>query len=141
LSKTATVAPATPDVDTTDNTGSATTQVVQPIGGGTGGTAEQPTPAPGPVAKPVAGGTDRPSVLPFTGSYTLGLLQGGVALLVEALRRCLAAADTIGVRVVLVDALDDRAKSFYTGYGFEASPIDPHHLMLLMKDVCQTLGG
>ncbi|MGV8083878.1 MAG: GNAT family N-acetyltransferase [Coriobacteriia bacterium] len=63
----------------------------------------------------------------------------GEALLVEALRKSAVAAETIGVRVVLVDALDERAKGFYIKYGFEASPTEPHHLMLLMKDVRQTL--
>ncbi len=65
----------------------------------------------------------------------------GSALLVEALRKAAAAADTIGVRIVLVDALSDGAKGFYVRHGFEASPTDPLHLMMLMKDVRKTLGS
>jgi len=64
----------------------------------------------------------------------------GEALLVEALRKASAAADTIGARVVLVDVLNEAAKPFYVKYGFEACPTDPLHLMVLMKDVRKTLG-
>lgn len=65
----------------------------------------------------------------------------GSALLVEALRKAAAAADTIGIRVVLVDALNEAARGFYVRHGFEPSPTDPLHLMMLMKDVRKTLGS
>lgn len=65
----------------------------------------------------------------------------GSALLVEALRKAAAAADTIGVRVVLVDALNADVRGFYVRHGFETSPTDPLHLMMLMKDVRETLGS
>jgi GNAT superfamily N-acetyltransferase len=65
----------------------------------------------------------------------------GSALLVEALRKAAAAADTIGVRVVLVDALNEGVREFYLRHGFEVSPTDPLHLMMLMKDVRKTLGS
>jgi hypothetical protein len=32
-------------------------------------------------------------------------------------------------------AQDEDAKSFYLRYGFEPSPTDPPHLVLLLKDV------
>lgn len=64
----------------------------------------------------------------------------GEALLVEALARAAHVADTIGARVVLVHAKDDSAVGFYARYGFEPSPTDPLHLMLLMKDVRLSLG-
>lgn len=64
----------------------------------------------------------------------------GEALLLEALRKCAAAAETIGARVVLVHAFDDGARAFYLRYGFEPSPTSALHLMLLMKDVRRTLG-
>ena len=64
----------------------------------------------------------------------------GEALLIEALRKSASAAETIGARVVLVNAIHDEAKTFYLKYGFESSPTDPLHLMLLMKDVRKTLG-
>lgn len=65
-------------------------------------------------------------------------LQGkkiGPALLKDALRRAVHAADTIGARAVLVHAKDDNAKGFYEHFSFEPSPSDPYHLMLIMKDL------
>lgn len=49
--------------------------------------------------------------------------------------RCIAAADEIGVRVLLVHAKNEQAKQWYEQYGFEESPTDPLHVMLLMKDL------
>lgn len=65
-------------------------------------------------------------------------LQGrriGPALLKDALRRALHAADTIGARAVLVHAKDDNAKGFCEHFTCEPSPSDPYHLMLIMKDL------
>ena len=65
-------------------------------------------------------------------------LQGkkiGPALLKDALRRAVHAADTIGARAVLVHAKDDDAKGFYEHFTFEPSPSDPYQLMLIMKDL------
>lgn len=59
----------------------------------------------------------------------------GRSLLQDVLLRCVDAADAIGVRVLLVHAKHERAKAWYEQYGFEESPTDPLHLMLLMKDV------
>jgi len=59
----------------------------------------------------------------------------GRSLLQDVLLRCVAAADAIGVRVLLVHAKHERAKMWYEQYGFEESPTDPLHLMMLMKDV------
>lgn len=59
----------------------------------------------------------------------------GRSLLQDVLLRCVEAADAIGVRVLLVHAKHERAKSWYGQYGFEESPTDPLHLMMLMKDI------
>ncbi len=59
----------------------------------------------------------------------------GKALLRDALQRTAQAADTIGVRAMLVHAIDQRAKGFYLRFDFEPSPVDPLHLMLLLKDL------
>lgn len=59
----------------------------------------------------------------------------GPALLKDALRRAVHAADTIGARAVLVHAKDDTAKGFYEHFNFEPSPSDPYHLLLIMKDL------
>jgi GNAT superfamily N-acetyltransferase len=63
----------------------------------------------------------------------------GKALLIDALTRCLEAADTIGARAILVHAIDDEAAAFYTRFGFEPSPLEPNQLMLLMKDLRASL--
>jgi GNAT superfamily N-acetyltransferase len=58
----------------------------------------------------------------------------GHSLLQDALLRCLEAAEAIGARVLLVHAKHDAAKAWYMQYGFEESPTDPLHLMILLKD-------
>ena len=63
----------------------------------------------------------------------------GEALLVEAIARAAAAADTIGARAVLAHAASGDARSFYTRHGFEPSPTNLLHLMMLMKDIRKTL--
>lgn len=65
----------------------------------------------------------------------------GAALLKDALLRCERAADIIGVRVVLVHALDEKARDFYRSFDFEESPADGMTLMLLMKDVRKILSA
>jgi GNAT superfamily N-acetyltransferase len=59
----------------------------------------------------------------------------GTALLRDALLRAEQAAETVGVRAVLVQAIDAAARSFYLRFGFSASPVDEMRLMLLMKDL------
>lgn len=59
----------------------------------------------------------------------------GRALLKDALLRAVSAAEIVGVRAVLVHALNDEARRFYARFDFEPSPFDPLHLMLLMKDI------
>ena len=59
----------------------------------------------------------------------------GRSLLQDALVRCVGAAEDVGIRVILVHAKHERAKAFYLRYGFEVSPTDPLHLLMLMKDV------
>ncbi|WP_321475259.1 GNAT family N-acetyltransferase [uncultured Paludibaculum sp.] len=59
----------------------------------------------------------------------------GKALLFDALSRIANAADIVGVRAVLVHAIDEAARRFYLHFGFEESPIDPYQLLLLLKDL------
>jgi predicted N-acetyltransferase YhbS len=42
----------------------------------------------------------------------------GTDLLIDALRRCLSAADTAGARAVITHAIDDDAVAFYERHGF-----------------------
>jgi GNAT superfamily N-acetyltransferase len=59
----------------------------------------------------------------------------GKALLRDALARISQAADLVGVRAVLVHAINDSARDFYLHHGFQPSPVDPMALMMLMKDL------
>lgn len=63
----------------------------------------------------------------------------GRSLLRDALLRCAEAADVIGARVLVVHAKHDAAKAWYMRYDFEASPTDPLHLLMLLKDVRRLL--
>src|SRR5579864_7158487 len=58
----------------------------------------------------------------------------GAALVVDAMRRTLEAADIAGVRALLVQAKDDAAQQFYRHLGFEAFPSNPLTLYRLIKD-------
>lgn len=57
----------------------------------------------------------------------------GVALLQDALQRCVLVSQNTGVRAMLVHALNDRARQFYEYYGFKASPAHPMTLMLRLN--------
>lgn len=59
----------------------------------------------------------------------------GAGLLADAVRRTHAIAINAGVRVLLVHAKNHEVQGFYLRYGFEPSPTDELHLMLLMHDV------
>jgi predicted N-acetyltransferase YhbS len=59
----------------------------------------------------------------------------GTTLLQDALTRSEHAADTVGVRAVLVQAINDSARSFYLRFGFSPTAVDDLRLILLMKDL------
>ena len=59
----------------------------------------------------------------------------GRSLLQDVLLRCVEAAEAIGARVLLVHAKHEAAKAWYMQFGFEESPTDPLHLLMLLKDV------
>ena len=63
----------------------------------------------------------------------------GAALLKDSLSRIDVAADIVGIRAVLVHAIDQRARAFYARFDFEPCPGDDLHLMLLMKDLRKAL--
>jgi len=65
----------------------------------------------------------------------------GKALLKDAILRAFQASDIIGSRAILTHAKDDKAKAFYSKFGFEASPVHAFHLYLLMKDIKRSLAG
>jgi len=59
----------------------------------------------------------------------------GRALMQDAGKRVLHAADAIGIRGLLVHALDETAKEFYERLGFDSSPLDPMTLMITLADL------
>lgn len=64
----------------------------------------------------------------------------GRSLVRDAILSTLAAADRIGVRLLLVHALHQQAANFYATLGFKPSPTDPLHLYLLLSDARASLG-
>ena len=63
----------------------------------------------------------------------------GACLLRDAMLRTLTASETVGVRAMLVHAIDDEARGFYLRHGLEPSPTDSMHLMVLIKDIAKAL--
>jgi GNAT superfamily N-acetyltransferase len=64
----------------------------------------------------------------------------GRMLFQDAGRRVVHAADTIGVRGLLVHALSDDAKAFYVSLGLDESPLDPMTLMTTVADLRAAIG-
>ena len=100
--------------------------------------------AAGSVAPELATGAVRrnmPSPIPVVILARLALdesLQGqgiGKALLKDAVLRTVQAADVIGIRAMLVHALDNDAARFYRRLGFSPSPINDLILMLPLKAI------
>lgn len=63
----------------------------------------------------------------------------GRALVRDAGHRIIQAADTIGIRGVLVHAVSDEAKTFYKHVGFDSSSLDPMVLMITLADLKASL--
>ncbi|MGA7829647.1 MAG: GNAT family N-acetyltransferase [Terracidiphilus sp.] len=59
----------------------------------------------------------------------------GRALLRDAVLRTLQAAEIAGIRALAVHAKDDAARRYYEQFDFAASPSDPLHLLVLLKDI------
>ncbi|MBS1881431.1 MAG: GNAT family N-acetyltransferase [Actinobacteria bacterium] len=65
----------------------------------------------------------------------------GAMLLADAIQRTLVVAKETGIRLLLVHAVNEDARSFYLHFGFEASPSDSMNLQLLTKDIRATIAG
>lgn len=97
------------------------------------------------ATKRLAKGQPRHQQIPVILIGRLAVAQGhqgnqlGRSLLQDALLRCAVAAESIGARAVVVHAISDDAVHFYERFGFEPSATDPHHLILLMKDLRKLL--
>jgi GNAT superfamily N-acetyltransferase len=62
----------------------------------------------------------------------------GATLLHDALRRTRAAADTLGLRALMVHAKDRAARRFYEHFGFMPSPVGPFHLLLPLEHAARS---
>jgi GNAT superfamily N-acetyltransferase len=65
----------------------------------------------------------------------------GRLLLRDAILRTRQAAETIGIRGVVVHALTPAAKQFYENSGFRESPANPMTLMVSLSDAIAAIGG
>jgi predicted N-acetyltransferase YhbS len=65
----------------------------------------------------------------------------GRALLRDAVLRTLQAADIAGIRALAVHAKDEQARRYYEQFDFVASPADPLHLLVLLKDIRARIGA
>jgi len=59
----------------------------------------------------------------------------GRALLRDAVLRTMQAAEIAGIRALAVHAKDEQARRYYEQFDFAASPADPLHLLVLLKDI------
>jgi len=67
----------------------------------------------------------------------------GAALLADVITRVAGLSDAIGCRGLIVHAESEQARAFYEHLipEWEPSPTDPMHLLLLLKDIRQTLAS
>jgi GNAT superfamily N-acetyltransferase len=63
----------------------------------------------------------------------------GRALFQDAAHRVIHAADTIGIRGLLVHAISEEAKAFYIRLGLDPSPLEPMTLMTTVADLKASL--
>lgn len=63
----------------------------------------------------------------------------GRALVRDAALRVVNAAESAGIRGIVVHALTPRARDFYLTLGFDASPLDDNTLMLSLADLSRAL--
>lgn len=64
----------------------------------------------------------------------------GAALLAHATRRAVHAAEEVGIRAVVVDAIDARAAEFYRRFGFGALDADGLRLMATVAKLRDAIG-
>jgi GNAT superfamily N-acetyltransferase len=59
----------------------------------------------------------------------------GRALFRDGAKRVINAADTLGIRGLIVHAISDDARAFYLALGFEPSPLEPMTLVVTLADL------
>lgn len=63
----------------------------------------------------------------------------GGELLVRALERVVTAARAAGGKVLVVDAIDEHAASFYRAHDFQSTGTDPHRLVMKLSTAARVL--
>ncbi len=64
----------------------------------------------------------------------------GRALFRDCALRVTHAADTLGIRGIVVHAISDQARAFYLALGFDPSPSEPMTLMVTLADIRHLIG-
>jgi predicted N-acetyltransferase YhbS len=59
----------------------------------------------------------------------------GRAMFRDSAKRVIGAADAIGIRGLIVHAISEEAKAFYTALGFDPSPLEPLTFMATLADL------
>ncbi len=67
--------------------------------------------------------------------------QLGERILRHALIRAVAISEEVPIRAVIVDALNEDSKSFYSAFDFEPFPADSLRMWLLLKDLKLTISN
>ena len=65
----------------------------------------------------------------------------GRSLFRDAGRRVVHAADTIGIRGIVVHAISEEARKFYIALGFDPCPAEAMTLVVTLRDLLATLGS
>jgi GNAT superfamily N-acetyltransferase len=89
-----------------------------------------------------AGRYDQPVILLTRLGVDQSVQKAGLGrrLVADALRRVNATADLVGVRALLIHCESEPARDFYLRLArFDASPTDPLHLLLMIKDLRASL--
>jgi GNAT superfamily N-acetyltransferase len=63
----------------------------------------------------------------------------GADMLQDAVLRAIGAAETVGVRAILVHATSEEAKTFYEKHGFRPSLVEPMTLMITIEEAQRML--
>ena len=63
----------------------------------------------------------------------------GTGLMKDCYKRVASVAEQVGVRALLVHALDEESRQFYLHLGFSESPIQARTLMIRVKDIVAVL--
>lgn len=65
----------------------------------------------------------------------------GADLLADAIRRCCAASEIVGVRAIIAHAIDDDAVRFYRRHGFVLSPLGERVMLLPIEAALAALAS